>query len=389
MHGLTLVSRIPAPQTHDEFGYLLLGDTFAHGRVTNPTPPLWEHFETIHEIMQPTYTAKYPPGAGLGAGGWRSGSGSPSLGCGCDGPGMRGDLLDAVWRGCRRAGRWRAAAAAFHPQVLEWSQNYWGGAVAMGGGALVLVSFRRILREPRAWDAIVMGAGIILLAISRPYEGLVVCLLTGVAMLVWILKTRRPGVRKFFLRIMAPLAVMMVLLACVEGFYDLKTTGNPLVMPYMVHIDTYGIDPVFVFSVPRREPVFRHREIKNLQENYLEVLPESAQFLARAFEGDRGEARGPVGFLFMVAAAPGATLGLSLGDQEERSAPGGIPDRGVLSSGLLVETWMHAHYAAPAAAIYFLRDGLDARGQHLAFRGAALGTQFIERPGNPAGTLLR
>ena len=231
----------PLPQYHDDFAYLLDGDTFAHGRMSNPTHPMWPHFETMHVLQVPRYISKYPIGQGL-----IFAAGSILL----------GHPLRAVWilGAAACAAIWWALrvwttpmlallggiAAAIHPTMIEWMESYHGGAIAALGGALLLVAGKE--RKLNAIAAI----GVVLLAISRPYEGIVFCVAVGIVLF------RRVTV--------AGIVIVLAGLAFI-GFNNWSITGNALRLPYSVYEHQYDPAPNFLWEKARPMPSYRNAEM--------------------------------------------------------------------------------------------------------------------------------
>jgi hypothetical protein len=263
----------PEPSIHDEFSYLLQADTFAHGRLANPTPALWPHFEQYHVLARPTFSSKYPPlqGALLAAG---EVLGNPYYGLLLSSALLFAALLWMFYGWLPPSYAllaWVIALAKMGPSTY-WMNSYWGGSAAALGGALVLGAWPRLARlhltvrkENSPGNGLLFGLGVVLLAFSRPYEGLLISGITVLA-LAWLGRTQtqpnqtnqRQTQTWHWLRWAVPVVSAGLLFL---AYYNRRVTGDALRMPYVVHQQQYEVAGYFLFQHDRLDLPVYHNEI--------------------------------------------------------------------------------------------------------------------------------
>jgi hypothetical protein len=235
-----------------------------------------------------------------------------------------------------------------------WAQSYWGGAVAATGGALLLGGVRRLTRRPRVYDAWFVGAGLAILANSRPYEGLLVSLPTGAFLVAWMLSKRGPAMWVSIRRIALPLLIVLGLTSTAMGFYNLRVTGDALHMPYQVHEETYALVPLFIWQDLRPEPIYHHQHIRDFHASYI-LLYSAQRSISGFLEKNVGSIWKSAQFYLNVFAIPLiAALWLlvhwALRDRWGRLA---LMVYGVLMPGLLMQTYTSVHYVAPITGLNY------------------------------------
>lgn len=227
---------------------------------------MWVHFETIHVDMQPTYMSMYFPGQALCLAAGKVLLGNPWFGVLISGALMCSGL-------CWMLQAWLPPGWALLGGMIAvlrlglfsyWMNTYTGGGfIAALGGALVLGALPRLIKTSRFRYGLLMAVGIVLLVLTRPYEGMLLCIPVAVVLGRWAWSGKnRPSTTVLIRRAALPVAIIVASIAWL-GYYDYRAFGSPFTLPYTVNRATYAISPYYVWQSRRPEPVYRHESIRN------------------------------------------------------------------------------------------------------------------------------
>ncbi len=345
---------IPHPFSPDDFSFLLASDTFASGRLTNPTPAMWVHFESIHITMKPTYMSMYFPAQGLVLAAGKV-------------------LAGHTWYGVLATSALMCAAICWMLQAWlppTWALlggmiavlrlglfSYWintyhsGGFISAMGGALVLGAFPRFMKKVRLRESLLMAIGLILLATSRPYEGILLCLPVAFVLGRWVFfGSNRPSMGLLLRRTAAPL-VLVLFAGAWMGYYDYRAFGSPLTPPYKIDRATYAVAPYFVWQSARPEPVYRYKVMREFYSHsemtdYKEIHRPSGLLTITLIKAVRG-------FLFFTGNLLLAPLIMLRRVHMDRRIRFLVVCCLVLAAGMLVEIFLIPHYLAPFTAAFY------------------------------------
>jgi hypothetical protein len=345
---------IPLPFVPNDFSFLLASDTFASGRLTNPTPAMWVHFESIHVSMTPTYMSMYFPAQGLVLAASKVLLGHPWYGL---------LLVSALMCAaiCWMLQAWLPPTWALLGGLLAilhlglfsyWINTYHAaGSLVALGGALVLGALPRFMKTVKIRYSLLMAVGVVLLATARPFEGVLLCLPVAFVLGRWLVVGKNRPSGSVLLRSAAAPLVIIIAAGAWMGYYDYRAFGRPLTLPYTINRNTYAMAPYFVWQPARPEPAYRHEAMRDFY--YEGELRGFAQFHTLSGFVSDTLLKGVRGILFFAGLAlllPLIMLRRVLMDRRIRFLVVCVV---VLAGGMVIEIFLLPHYMAAFTAAFY------------------------------------
>lgn len=345
---------IPIPFVTDDFSFLLAAETFALGRLTNPTPAMWTHFESIHITMVPTYQSMYFPGQGLILSAGKVLLGNPWYGV---------LIVSALMCGalCWMLQAWLPANWALLGGLMAvlrlglfscWTNTYHAaGSLAALGGALVLGSLPRLTKTARFRYGLLLAIGASILALTRAYEGLLLCLPAAFTLGQWLIHGKnRPSMAVVARRAVIPICVLVAAGSWL-AYYDYKAFGKATTLPYTMDRNEYAIAPYFIWQHQRPMPSYRHAVMRQFyaETEYLffKELHSWHGFIPQTLIKIQFTAQFYISFSLLPLLI---MLRRAFMDKRIRYLTWTIV---VMVAGLLIEIYLLPHYVAPFTAAFY------------------------------------
>jgi hypothetical protein len=236
--------------------------------------------------------------------------------------------------------------------------SYWtntfhaAGSLAALGGALVLGALPRLIKTARIRYGLLMGVGMAILVVTRPYEGILLCLPVAFVLSRWLWRKRNSHSAAVQMRPIAAPLMLVIAAGAWMAYYDYKAFGNPLTPPYTVNRIQYAIAPYYVWQNARPEPAYRYKEMRNFyykgEMDYYTQIHSIAGFLPHTltkiaiptllfFSG--------VVFLFPLIMVRRVFL-----DRRIRFLVVGVL---ILAAGMVIEIYLLPHYLAVYTAAFY------------------------------------
>ncbi|MGP0071590.1 MAG: hypothetical protein ACLPWF_06610 [Bryobacteraceae bacterium] len=232
---------IPTPNVSDDFSYVLIADTLRHFRLANPVHPLHQFFETFFVLEEPAYASIFPLGQGLVlALGWTI-FGHPWAGVALS--------IGALCALCYwmllawTTPEWALvggllAVIEFGP-LSQWMNSYWGGACAACAGCLVFGALPRLRDEGRAHYGALLGLGVGMSWLCRPYEALFLILSVALFLLPNWRSMAKPALW---------CGIALLPAVGISLLQNKAVTRSWTMLPYQLSQYQYGVPTTFTFQ---------------------------------------------------------------------------------------------------------------------------------------------